>query len=594
MKATHTRTAAGSKTARSAEKGGRQAAAGARKRSAVKKAVGSARINFIPNDPVALASVPMRVVEPRPDRPAAAAGFAFPPPPAPAAKYAPGTQEFLYWQCREAALLAVETYETVGGPLGAWAPGVSQRLPVLPDDGVQLNAFYDRVSLSFFEHTSGGVTTFSGASTDVVAHEVGHAILDALRPSLILSDIPEHNAFHEAFGDCIALLTALADQRTRTSLLATSPTLETANFVEATMEDLSAGIRRALGPSHPSSEPRHAFNTFRWQLPTTLPTIGPPELLTGEEHSFARVFTGCFYDTIRGIFAAQPKKTPTTLWTATRVAGGLLVDAARAAVEQTRFFQAVGQAMVRADMTANSGTNREAIKAAFLRHGIALGAGASMQPSSWLAGAVPAATRATAIPGVRAATSVARVLSPKVIADEVRRRIAAPSGARLERHALTIAGESVEKFVHRRHISLEGLSEHLAGVVGRAPEPMVVGGIARGVAAVLGQSPEASASEDEVRYFVATLLDRNSIAFEGEARPRRGVHAAHAGAVAASAGRGTGDAGATEGTPVTPVTDTVTHVVRTVGGTKMLTRVRYACGCHRAARHHHLLTPGAP
>jgi Zn-dependent metalloprotease len=47
-----------------------------------------------------------------------------------------------------------------------------------------------------------------GASTDVVAHEVGHGLLDSARPDSSTS-ILEVGAFHEAFGDCIAMLTAL-------------------------------------------------------------------------------------------------------------------------------------------------------------------------------------------------------------------------------------------------------------------------------------------------------------------------------------------------------------------------------------------------
>src|SRR5262249_31710890 len=152
----------------------------------------------------------------------------------------------------------------------------------------------------FFDFNDGTQTTFSGNSTDTVSHEVGHALLDSVRPELFQSMLPEVNAFHEAFGDCMAILTALSDQPTRAALLAASPDLGAKNFVEATSEYLSAAIRRQFGNVAPSL-PRRALNNDKWQLPSTLPPGAfedPPELLSREPHSFSRVFSGCFYDVL--------------------------------------------------------------------------------------------------------------------------------------------------------------------------------------------------------------------------------------------------------------------------------------------------------
>jgi hypothetical protein len=43
----------------------------------------------------------------------------------------------------------------------------------------------------------------------VVCHELGHAILDALKPQLFNVASTEAGAFHEAFGDISAILCAL-------------------------------------------------------------------------------------------------------------------------------------------------------------------------------------------------------------------------------------------------------------------------------------------------------------------------------------------------------------------------------------------------
>ena len=528
------------------------------------KAAATDRINFVPNDPEAVAFLPLRKVIPRREGGAGHARFKFEKPPAPAALHAPGTPAFLFWQSREAALAAVEAYEWAAGPFKAWAKGARSPLPLFYNAGTDLNAYYDRNSVSFFAYTTRGITTFSGASTDVVAHEVGHGLLDALRPDLWTSNLPEHGAFHEAFGDCIAMLTAFADAATCRRLASSPGMLDAANFVEATAEDLSAGVKRALGASHPASQPRHAFNTYVWRLPSSLPTTGGPNVLTGEVHSFARVFTGCFYDTIRFIFHSYASQTARTLQLAARTAGGLLVAGAAKAVEQARFFQAVGEAMLQADESENSGENHQAVINAFRRHGISLAMpDRAFQERSLLTGG--AASRARA--GARAGAS------PRVVEAEVRRRVGAEPGTRLARSEIAIGSERVDKYVHQREVSLSGLSERLSNVSALAPEPVMVGGARRGYAAVRSALPDPAGTESEVRFFVRTLLDRGSIAFDGTIERPRGSRRAAARAAAIE--------GAAKPKPVTQQSDVITHVVRERGGKGLLERVRFACGCTR-------------
>ena len=201
--------------------------------------------------------------------------------------------------------------------------------------GSTANAFYDRSSLQFFRFDTAARTYFSGASTDVVAHEAGHGLLDAIWPDLWSSNFTEANAFHEAFGDCIAILTALADLDTRVALLQAADDLRGANFVEATAEDLSDAIRQGIADSilqnrfRNASKPRHALNSFLWQMPLNLPFEGDPGVLLGEIHSFGQVFTGCFWDLVSNIFAALPGNNEATLAAAARDAGALLFNAAR-------------------------------------------------------------------------------------------------------------------------------------------------------------------------------------------------------------------------------------------------------------------------
>ncbi len=503
-------------------------------------------INFIPNDPNA-ASPAMRTQTAHRSPSASRAGFSFVNPVS-QRLYNPGTPEFLYWQCREAALMTLKMWESLDGKLTAWAranPNL-KKLLLVQNGGQELNAYYDGDSLAFFEFTTGTKTTFSGASTDVVAHEVGHALLDTIRPDLWDSNLTEPNAFHEAFGDCVAILTALFDRETRKALLAHSPDLSNPNFVEGTAEDLSDGVRRQFGANHPAAAPRRALNNFKWQLPTTLPPHAPPAQLSSEIHSFGRVFSGCFYDVIRNIFASSPSKNEAALLSAAQIAGKLLIGGTKSAPETPRFFQAVGRAMGMNDQTQFGGVHQMAIRDAFARHNIQLGTEAMLMPRATLAGAVS-----------KAKTETSLSLATR---NDLKQRIGANSKAKLTIKTIQMGSERLTEVVHHREISLTGLSERLKGVVAVAAEPILVGN-ASGRAALLSMLPESNTTTDEVHAFVESLLKNNQIDFTSK------KHSAKGKAKQAIA------------TVPTPSTQSPTHMIRTRSGKQVLQRVRFVCGC---------------
>ncbi len=491
-------------------------------------------INYIPNDPDAGSTAPqMRQQAKHANGAAGVASFTLSNS-APDALYQPGTQEFLFWQSREAALLAVDAFESSAGSFKAWQ-GYRKKLSLLADAGEDLNAFYDRSSFSFFHQQVGNRTFFSGESTDVVAHEVGHGLLDAIRPDLWDATYLETGAFHEGVGDIIAILTALNDKETRKKLLRITTTLRKRDFVESTAENLSAGIR-ALQPNHNAAEPRHAFNKLQFQLPQTLPDDGGPGVLINEVHSFCQVFTGCFWDLVANLFGAMSAKTDANLVAATKTAGKLLFVGAQNAVLAPRFFQSVGRAMVLADDSLNGGANRALIGDAFQRHGIALGSSASMAPSMALAGAAPRAGKLD--------TATRRDLT---------QRLGVNRGGKLAVAKANVFGTPVVRAEHTREVRLDDVDKRLKGVVALATEPVVVGASGK-KAVVFGALPHAMDTEVEVSAFVRSLVEHDQVEF---AAPK---------SVAAFAKK--------------KVAETVrkpTHVVRTVGGKKVLQRIRFVC-----------------
>jgi hypothetical protein len=492
-------------------------------------------INFIPNDPRAGAKAPgIRVQPKRPNRPATRAGFTLTGAPA-EGTFEPGTPSFLFWQSREAALAAVQAWEGSTGPFTRWQ-GNRKKLPLLRDAGDDLNAYYDRQSFSFFHQQVGSTTIFSGASTDVVAHEVGHGLLDSVRPELWDAPYLETGAFHEAFGDCTAILTALDDQPTRAKLLAVRRAPRARNFVESTAEDLSAAIRRLI-PTHNAAEPRHAFNTLKFQIPETLPDDGGPGILINEVHSFGMIFSGCFYDLVAGLFEARTPRNEANLLAAARTAMRLVVEAVKVAPLVPRFTQAVGRAMVLADQQLNGGENRDRIGAAFQRHGILLGANALLAPAAALAGPAPTGARPQLDPATRR---------------DLLARLGSPPRASLTVAPTTVFGEQMLQVTHQRAVDLGPVDRRLRGVTAIAPEPVLLG--ASGPrAAVIGHLPEPIATQTEVHAFVRSLLAHDRIAFTlGDgAHSRRQAN------------------GKPRGLP--------THAIRVVRGKKTLERIGFSC-----------------
>jgi hypothetical protein len=512
-------------------------------------------INFIPNDPLAKDGPAMRKKKPRVNRPAGRAGLSFTGE-IEEGLYERGTPGFLFWQCREAVLWAIEVWEGLDGKLSAWGTSSPKRLSLLQNAGNALNAGYSQEALEFYEFTTGDKTTFSGASTDVVSHEVGHALLDVIRPDLWTTSLPETNAFHEAFGDCMAVLTALSDRETRKAVLKVTPDLGKANFVDAVMEDLADGTKRHLGASFDASSPRRALNKFKWQLPTTLPTSGKPSALTSEMHSFGRIFSGCFYDLIRNIFASYSTHNQANLWKAAQTAGRLLISGARQAPETPRFFQSVGRAMVLADETTNNSAHGDAIRDAFTRHGLSLGVSAMLAPRASLAGDAPRI--AAAAKGGPILTATTR--------EDLRRRLGAAPQARITVSTVKIGNEKVAEAVHHREVSLTGLSERLSGVVAMVAEPVLVGSSGKR-AAIVSAMPQEGVTTDEVHTFVESLLKNDAIVFEDEIPATTTKRAAIRAAGAARAA--TGDAIKRSHLP--------THIVRVHDGKKVLTRIRFSC-----------------
>ena len=96
-----------------------------------------------------------------------------------------GTSRFRYWVAAEALTRGMQFWKALLPATTKWVTP-DGKLNVHLDKGVDLNAYYRRSTstLEFFHSTVVGKTVFSGESPNVLCHELGHAVLDSIRPQL--------------------------------------------------------------------------------------------------------------------------------------------------------------------------------------------------------------------------------------------------------------------------------------------------------------------------------------------------------------------------------------------------------------------------
>lgn len=309
--------------------------------------------------------------------------------------YQPGTREFLFYANACALRRTADFWGNILPTGTSWEIGST--LPVNLDSGVDLNAFYtrgdgeDSPGLHFFHDTVKGRVFFSGESPDVVCHEMGHAVLDAIRPQLFDAQTIEAAAFHESMGDMSAMLSTLQVPSFRQALLAeTGGKLNRNSRLSRLAEQLGAAIR----VSHPDAVDqdclRNAANSFFYRDPQTLPPSAPSSQLSSEPHSFSRVFTAAFLDTLAGMFTLQGSSPgPDELLATTQDLAKILVGGILDAPVVPDYYSQVAAHMVSFGRSAPfNGKYTEILKGAFVRRGIL-----SLQAAATMDNARPPAPR---------------------------------------------------------------------------------------------------------------------------------------------------------------------------------------------------------
>jgi hypothetical protein len=329
-----------------------------------------ARIRVFLNDPAARGQHPVPSEPPR-DTERRPWGFRVEGDAPRAGTYDPDTSEFLHWQIASALARGRALWSRLLPDAGTWVRGAV--LPAVPVEGEGLNAYYDRKALHFFRDVNAatGEIVQSGDSPDVVTHEQGHAVLDAIRPELWDAPHFEVAAFHEGFGDLAAILVALEEtDLARAAIEETKGFLYHSNLVSRLAEELAAAVVARYGPEAALPDSlRDAVNSFRYRAPRSLPDEAPADALSREPHSFCRVLTGACWDVlVRLYLASDGADRLGALQLSAQKVGRLVAGAAENAASGAAFFRRFAAELRRA--AADEEDARTAVREAFTARGL--------------------------------------------------------------------------------------------------------------------------------------------------------------------------------------------------------------------------------
>lgn len=246
-----------------------------------------------------------------------------------------------------------------------WA--ATKQLSVYPMAGKDLNAFYDRRSLKFYYEFDpiAKKNIYAADSADIVSHELGHALLDSIRPDFWNVQSYEIWALHESFGDIVAITSLLENENVMNHIIKeTKGDLSKSNSVSRLAEQFAKilfNLTKGAGGYNPHSL-RDAVNEFYYVAPENLKNGGPDNILSRECHSFSRVWTGAWYECLVEIFNDSVKNGSSPIQAlifARNITFHYFVTAVCQTPITNRLFDALAQKMIAID--ADNGSKLSSI-----------------------------------------------------------------------------------------------------------------------------------------------------------------------------------------------------------------------------------------
>lgn len=268
----------------------------------------------------------------------------------------------------------LDYFEKSGFQIPDWP--IIKTLNIYPLAGLDLNAYYDRKSIKFFYYFDYKIrkNIYLCESSDIVSHELGHAILDAFRPDFWNVQSYEIWAIHESFGDIVAILNILDNKEILKLIVKeTSGNLNSSNSVSRLAEHFAKTIYNVTNGKHGSNPNflRDAFNSYCYVDPIKLPDEAEDEKISRECHSFSRIWTGCWYDIFVGIYNLEKNKSDPleSIKIARDISAKYFIQSILEVPCTFKMFEALSQKMIQIDLM-NGGKYNSLLKNVFNKRDI--------------------------------------------------------------------------------------------------------------------------------------------------------------------------------------------------------------------------------
>lgn len=228
--------------------------------------------------------------------------------------------------------------------INKWA--ITKKINVYIRAGLDLNAYYCRNSFKFFygPHKNKQKMVYSVDYPEIISHELGHGLLDSIRPDLWNVQSMEIWAFHESFADIIAMVYLLQfDSVIEKMLNETNGNLEKTNLVSRLAEGFENSISN-------NNYLRDASIQNQYEQPEILYLKNKKY----NKHEFSKIFTSAWYKIFVQIFK---KISGVTQIEAVKLARDIsfkyLIFSTKMAPNNIRFFETIANLMLIADKNNN-------------------------------------------------------------------------------------------------------------------------------------------------------------------------------------------------------------------------------------------------
>jgi hypothetical protein len=192
---------------------------------------------------------------------------------------------------------ALDMIEASVGRQVNWSFG--PRLAIHPHYLEDRNAFYSRDlgALAFFYFDIGfkAGKVFTCLVHDVVAHELGHAALDGLKPGFLEQMHAETGAFHESFGDFTAMFSAL-------SLPAVVDNVIAATGGDLRLDSIASRMAEEFGYG--------LFGAGHFFLRNANDPIKKSQIVSEEVHDLSVLMTATIYEILVEFYEKQKQAHP--------------------------------------------------------------------------------------------------------------------------------------------------------------------------------------------------------------------------------------------------------------------------------------------